>query len=215
MDNVSQANKTNELSKVTVILGGFHLLLTFMGGSSLEEMRCEDGCRFAKSAVVHMSNRHAYARVLRTHSLSQAAIAFVYFKPVSISTSPGIEGNALSAKDWGWTLEQGHYKPVTSTLTPTPNNLLHVIRCWCKRNCSRNCDCTRSGLACTTMCSEYAGESCFNRNIPDSEDECDTKEHVQIKRTSASSKDLLKTKTILMNYNFQPTCLFIRVNFDL
>jgi hypothetical protein len=81
------------------------------------------------------------------------------------------KGNVLSAKDWGWIVEEEHYKPVTSTLPPAPGNLLHLVRCGCKGDCSRNCECKRSGLTCTTMCSECAGESCYNRIIPDSDDE--------------------------------------------
>ncbi|GBM61462.1 hypothetical protein AVEN_96571-1 [Araneus ventricosus] len=85
MDIVSQANETDDLSKVIVRLGGFHLLMSYMGavgkimgGSALEEMWFEDGYRFAKH-VVHMSNGHAYARALRANSLSQAAIVYFYF----------------------------------------------------------------------------------------------------------------------------------------
>lgn len=43
-----------------------------MGGSGLEEMWEEV---FAKNSIVHMVNGHAYARALRAHSLSIAAIA--------------------------------------------------------------------------------------------------------------------------------------------
>ncbi|GBM49352.1 hypothetical protein AVEN_148680-1 [Araneus ventricosus] len=81
MDIVSQADETDELSKVIVRLGGFHQLLSYMGavgkimsGSGLEHMCCEV---FAKNAVVHMANGHAYAKELRSHSLSQAAIGLL------------------------------------------------------------------------------------------------------------------------------------------
>ncbi|GBM50344.1 hypothetical protein AVEN_184200-1, partial [Araneus ventricosus] len=65
----------------------------------------------------------------------------------------------------------------------------HLVRYGCKGDCSRNCECKRSGLRRTTMCSKYAGESCFNRNIPDSKDEYDTEEHVQVKPSSASTRE--------------------------
>ncbi|KAJ8873474.1 hypothetical protein PR048_024292 [Dryococelus australis] len=78
IDIVSQVNETDELSKVIVRLGRFHLLVSHMGavgkiigGSGMEEMW---GGVFAKNAVVHMANGHAYARALRAHSLSQAAM---------------------------------------------------------------------------------------------------------------------------------------------
>ncbi|GBM30559.1 hypothetical protein AVEN_265010-1 [Araneus ventricosus] len=88
----------------------------------------------------------------------------------------------------------GYSKPVTCTLLPEPGNLLHLVRCGCKGDCSRNCEGKQSGSY-TPLCSECAGESCFNRNICDSEDEYDSKvnydteDHVQVKRTSASTRD--------------------------
>ncbi|GBM91898.1 hypothetical protein AVEN_112925-1 [Araneus ventricosus] len=81
MDIVFRADETDELSKVIVKLNRFHLLMSYMGavgkimgGSSLEQMWCEV---FAKKIVVHMANGQAYARVLRAHSLSQAAVGFL------------------------------------------------------------------------------------------------------------------------------------------
>jgi len=74
MDIVSQVDQNDELSKVIVRLGGFHLLMSYMGtvgkimgGSGMEELWSEV---FAKNAVVHMADGHAYARALRAHSLS-------------------------------------------------------------------------------------------------------------------------------------------------
>ncbi|GBN17369.1 hypothetical protein AVEN_149647-1 [Araneus ventricosus] len=45
-----------------------------MGGSGFEEMCCEI---FAKNAVVHKANGHAYARALRAHSFSQTVIGLL------------------------------------------------------------------------------------------------------------------------------------------
>ncbi|GBO07852.1 hypothetical protein AVEN_191274-1 [Araneus ventricosus] len=77
MDIVSQTDKIDELSKVIVRLGGFHLLIScmgavgkIMGDSGLEEMWYEV---FAKKAVVvYLANGQTYARALQTHSLSHA-----------------------------------------------------------------------------------------------------------------------------------------------
>lgn len=84
VDLVSQADENDELSSIIVRLGGFHLLMNYMGavgkimgGSDLEEMWEEV---YAQNAVVHMVNRHAYTRALRAHSLSQAAIACLIFE---------------------------------------------------------------------------------------------------------------------------------------
>ncbi|GBM70814.1 hypothetical protein AVEN_142100-1 [Araneus ventricosus] len=65
-DIVSQADVIDDLSNVIVILGAFHLLMSYMGavgqimgGSGLKEMWHE-----AKNAVVHTANGHTYARAL-------------------------------------------------------------------------------------------------------------------------------------------------------
>ncbi|KAJ8880189.1 hypothetical protein PR048_016655 [Dryococelus australis] len=81
------------------------------------------------------------------------------------------------AKDWGWTIEQGQYKPVASTLSPAPGNMLHLVRCGCKGDY------------------KCAGESCLNCNILDSKDEdniedkCDIEDHIDAKHTSASTRE--------------------------
>ena len=68
-----------ELSNVVVRLGGFHLLMSYMGavghimsGSGLEYL-WSTVC--AKSSVTHMMSGHAYARALRAHYLTQEALA--------------------------------------------------------------------------------------------------------------------------------------------
>ena len=65
-------------SGVVIRLGGFHLLLSFMGsigvimaGSGLEEMW---ETVYAKNSVVHMMNGRAHARGIRAHFISQSAL---------------------------------------------------------------------------------------------------------------------------------------------
>ncbi|GBN78769.1 hypothetical protein AVEN_236319-1 [Araneus ventricosus] len=84
MDIVSQVDKIDELPTVIVRLGGFHLLMSYIGAegkitgcSGLEETWYEV---FAKNAVVRMASGHTYARALRAHSLSQGEIAHLISK---------------------------------------------------------------------------------------------------------------------------------------
>ncbi|KAJ8897634.1 hypothetical protein PR048_002983 [Dryococelus australis] len=60
MDIVFWADETDELSKMIVRLGGFHLLMSYMGA-----------VRKKKNAVVHMAKGYSYTRALRAHSPSQ------------------------------------------------------------------------------------------------------------------------------------------------
>ena len=69
---VSAAGEESPLSKVVVRLGGFHLLMSFMGaigtimrGSGLEELW---------ATIYAQTSGHAYYRALRAHFLTQAAL---------------------------------------------------------------------------------------------------------------------------------------------
>ena len=81
---VGIVSTSDDLKKVIVRLGGFHLLMSFMGsmgnimaGSGLEELW---ESVYAKGSVVHMMSGHAYSRALRAHFLTQAALGEVLFK---------------------------------------------------------------------------------------------------------------------------------------
>ena len=52
--------------------------------------------------------------------------------------------------------------------------LLELISCNCKGDCSKRCDCRRSGFECTAMCGQCHGESCTNLNtvlVDDTDDD--------------------------------------------
>lgn len=68
---VYSADPTDQVSKIFVRLGGFHLLMSFLGaigfimaGSGLEEAM---ETIYAPRAVVHIMNGHAYEWAIRAH----------------------------------------------------------------------------------------------------------------------------------------------------
>lgn len=70
---VNSAIGTDPISKVFVRLGGFHLLMSFLGtigclmsGSGLEDVL---EVIYAKNSLVHIMNGHAYERAIRAHFL--------------------------------------------------------------------------------------------------------------------------------------------------
>ena len=78
------ASSPGDLGNVIVRLGGFHLLMSFMGavgnimaGSGLEELW---STVYAPSSVSHMITGHAYSRALRAHFLTQEALATILLK---------------------------------------------------------------------------------------------------------------------------------------
>uniref|UniRef100_A0A1B0CSS6 Uncharacterized protein n=1 Tax=Lutzomyia longipalpis TaxID=7200 RepID=A0A1B0CSS6_LUTLO len=75
---------TNDLPGLIVRLGGFHLLMSFIGavgyvmtGSGIEDMWAQV---YASNTIPHMITGHAYSRSLRAHFLGQMALAKLIFK---------------------------------------------------------------------------------------------------------------------------------------
>ncbi|XP_028418322.1 uncharacterized protein LOC114543611 [Dendronephthya gigantea] len=88
VDMVAASSSGSELSSVIVRLGGFHLLMSFMGavgyimgGSGLKELW---SLIYAVDSVEKMLNGHAYARALRAHFLTQLALIIVILRNAEI-----------------------------------------------------------------------------------------------------------------------------------
>lgn len=99
---VALSEPDGELQSVVVRLGGFHLLMSFMGavgnimaGSGLEELWATV---YAKASVIHMLTGHAYARALRAHFLTQLALAVNVFQELNIDEETRAEVIRLHAE---------------------------------------------------------------------------------------------------------------------
>ncbi|GBP81140.1 hypothetical protein EVAR_88238_1 [Eumeta japonica] len=109
---VSAAPQGSELSKIIIRLGGFHLLMSFMGaighimqGSGMKEVLAEI---YASKSLEKMLNGHAYARAVRAHTLLQLSLAIIILKEVEMNdimdadlivNIEHILGNTLSYND--------------------------------------------------------------------------------------------------------------------
>ncbi|KAF4527646.1 hypothetical protein B566_EDAN010870, partial [Ephemera danica] len=89
MDITTASAKVNELRSVVVRLGGFHLLMAFLGaigylmdGSGLQELWCTV---YAPNSVTHMLSGKAVARALRAHFLTLAALTSMVASYIDIS----------------------------------------------------------------------------------------------------------------------------------
>ena len=77
----------------------------------------------------------------------------------------------LNPDDWGWRKADGGLVPVVSDMGPAPPELLKVIRCTCKKDCSsRSCSCKKYGKECSLACSNCRGTSCSNSQAVDFSD---------------------------------------------
>ncbi|GBM55372.1 hypothetical protein AVEN_120171-1 [Araneus ventricosus] len=66
--------------------------------------------------------------------------------------------------DW-WS--SSSYYPVA------PEDLLSLIVCTCKVECVQNCECRKSSLNCSNLCSNCSGLGCINRDMLIIEDDVD------------------------------------------
>lgn len=86
---VASADNSDPISKIFVRLGGFHLLMSFLGsigyimsGSGLQEAM---ELVYAKNSVVHIMNGHAYERAMRCHFLIQIVLSKLLFDVAEVS----------------------------------------------------------------------------------------------------------------------------------
>ena len=77
-------------------------------------------------------------------------------------TVQGWRGNDLPSEQWGWEILNGIYIPVQMTKPPAPDELLKIIRCARKVECTARCTCITYGLKCTSTCIGCRGVSCQN-----------------------------------------------------
>jgi hypothetical protein len=74
----------------------------------------------------------------------------------------------MDPTEWGWHVVNNTYMPTTTDLPAAPSELLDIIFCGCRKDCSsRKCSCRKYGIACTSVCSECRGTSCSNSQISD------------------------------------------------
>jgi hypothetical protein len=66
--------------------------------------------------------------------------------------------NLPTPSNWGWKKENDVEVPHWTSLAPIAASSQELLKCGCKKNCSGNCKCFRSGLTCTALysctCSE-------------------------------------------------------------
>ena len=87
-DIVASCGKESPLGNVIMRLGGFHLLMSFMGaigyimnGSGIKELF---STAYASASVDKMLSGHAYGRALREHILVHAALATVILNEMNL-----------------------------------------------------------------------------------------------------------------------------------
>ena len=71
-------------------------------------------------------------------------------------------GNDLPLEQWGLKISSGMCLPMQMTKPPALHELLKIIRCGCKIECTAQCTCITYELKCTSICNGCGGAFCQN-----------------------------------------------------
>ena len=74
--------------------------------------------------------------------------------------------NLPRPEDYGWTFNEilGIYEPVMTLSLPAPAAIMELVKCNCKKGCSKRCSCRKVSLNCTEICG-CSDFECTNCNI--------------------------------------------------
>lgn len=64
----------------------------------------------------------------------------------------------INACEWGWSRSNDGYKPLWTTLQEASKSCYELVKCSCKKKCTKKCKCKQSGLSCTELC--HCGGGC-------------------------------------------------------
>ena len=147
----------SDSSKEAVFSAGELILLVILGGKkevSLDEMR-------ARKYLVKLAAQDKRAVKLEalgpTTDAARQHILRVFFQVEEW------KGHKLNPEMYGFKMNTFGLMPIKMTKEIAPPQLLKIISCGCKTDCSRkNCSCKKHGVLCSNMCSACRGVSCLN-----------------------------------------------------
>ncbi|GFY75699.1 uncharacterized protein TNIN_370461 [Trichonephila inaurata madagascariensis] len=166
LDQLAQVFQEENCNVQTLHENGIRVLLTVYNApkseNSIDNLRYTQFIRSTKlNKPVQLSNLPPTSVAAHQH------INRVYYQVQS-----WLE-NDLKPQEWGWILRNEFLEPITTVLSPSPDELLNTIYCNCKNGCGSRCECKKSGLQCSSAC-QCNGQACFNasRYESDLDEDC-------------------------------------------
>jgi hypothetical protein len=91
---------------------------------------------------------------------------------VYLQVQQWMENNQIKPDDWGWILQNGQYFPILTDKEVAPADLLVMIRCNCKVDCTtRRCTCRKNNLECSSACGQCRGVCSNVTSVMDDDEE--------------------------------------------
>ncbi|KAJ8377274.1 hypothetical protein AAFF_G00261830 [Aldrovandia affinis] len=149
---------TQSASTAEVVSAGENALLCLYNGKpgeGLDSLRHNRFCEKVATSTSHVQPQSLppTSAAAKYHSLC------VYYQ---VQQWKGTVDELLP-QEWGWKESDGGLVPVQTDLPPAPLELLRVIRCTCKTDCSSlRCTCKKHDIECSVACSNCKGSGCAN-----------------------------------------------------
>jgi hypothetical protein len=161
---------TASASTADVVAAGENALVCLYNGKpeeGLDSLRHKRLCEKVATSTSHV----------QTQSLPPTAAAAKYHSLRVYHQVQQWKGTAdeLLPPYWGWKESDGGIITVLTDLPPAPPDLLQIIGCSCRTDCSSlKCTCKKHGIECSVACSNCKGSgfaNSFNSECDDDEDD--------------------------------------------
>jgi len=149
-----------DTSQADIITSGEKALVVIYGGKSsdtLNTLRCHRFVeKMSRSTIsIEMKALPPTSAAAKYHSMQ------VYYQ-----VQVWLGNNCLVPTEWGWKVEKGFMSAIMSDMPPAPENLLKLVRCSCRTDCSTaRCSCRKHGFDCSSACGECHGTACSNSPV--------------------------------------------------
>ena len=128
--------QSNSSSVEQVCDAGIRLFVALYGGKVDDKL---SGLRYEAYCSMSLSRRFQPERLPPSEGAARMHAIRVHLQAVIWWS---LDDTSISPTDWGWKLESNHLTPIQMDVAVTPENILSVVRCKCKGNCSSgSCSC--------------------------------------------------------------------------
>jgi len=141
-----------------VIAAGTQIMVKIYGGQSgdkLDKMRYTAYCKMISVSLLRPQPQ-------RLPPTERAAAFHCMRVHLQVARWKELEANYMDALEWGWQLKDGRLIPIMTDLPAAPSDVLDLVRCNCKGDCTSTlCSCRKNALKCTSACGHCNGD-CAN-----------------------------------------------------
>ena len=155
-----------------VCAAGINLLVALYGGKVGEPL---SHLRYTAYCSSSLSQRFQAERLPPSESAARFHAMRVHLQAVIWGT---LGACVINPTDWGWKLQRNMLLPIQIDGEVAPKDILRVVRCKCKSNCSSGlCSCRKHGIQCVSACDNCHGTDCSNIRMDINDDSDTDSEH--------------------------------------